>query len=79
MHPSDFHDMPNSAQLQYLDREVAKAIDRWLDRVLTVVEVFSPSLRKQRQEARSAMQKELEQYEDYLCSMSQDFDDDFPW
>ena len=79
MHPSDYEDMPNSASLQYLDREMAKAIDRWIDRILTVAEFFSPSLRKQRQAARRAMKKELEQYEDYLCSVSQDFDDDVPW
>ena len=80
MHPSDFNRIPHMASCQYMDDAMAGLIDRWVDRILTVAEWFSPSLRKQRQDAKNQMLKELEQYDEYLASQAMDrYDDDVPW
>lgn len=80
MHPQDFHRMPNMASCQYLDSAMAQGIDRWIGRVLTLIEYFSPALRRKRRQAQQEMAKEQERYDEYLCSFApQEFDDDVPF
>lgn len=80
MHPQDFHRIPNLSSCQYLDDEMARLVDRWIGRVLTLIEYFSPSLRRKRRQAQQEMANELERYDEYLCSFApQEFDDDVPF
>lgn len=80
MHPNDFQRIPNMASCQYLDDGIARTIDRWIGRMLTVVEFINPSLRRKRKLAQQQMERELEQYNEYLCSFAPDqFDDDVPF
>lgn len=77
MHPQDFERMPNISACQYLDDEMARSLDRWIGRVLTLAEFVMPSLRKERKLAQQQIERELEQYHEYLCSFAPD--DDVPF
>lgn len=77
--PNDynFHRMPNLTSCQYLDDEIAKAIDRWIGYMLRVVGWILPSFREQQKLAQQQIERELEQYHEYLCSFAPD--DDVPF